>query len=470
MTAFDESAWNGSASNWDTPEAYCRDCLIDLNAPNSEKTKDKCKLPYRKPGSKAVNKNALRAIGTGARGLPAVDAPPEEKRKAANWVIRLWPQAFNQPAPEGIYKIAGKSRPAQKTVVYKDSGGTAWFVGVYSNNFEDREKDIFTWDSHVEYANWIKTSGVKPPIILIHQPPYPPVFHVLHVIALEKGLITPEEFTDNLMAMYKTTAVAQTEGVIPLNGFMLVVGKIFPDKLPLVEELMERKSGWGMSHGFVKTEYDGNIINKYRTFEFTLAPAEWVANIFTPIGFNKDNIMSDMKLSAEDQELLERALGGSAGEREEGFAAIKRVLEKYLDHKTLETPEEEVEEEEQELQEEPLEYDQIRNKIFADLDVEGLQKAFKSLGELVVQLNEKVTAVDGKMQQYAKSEDERIAEQIAPPKWVFDFKQQGDSDPELIERLKEDEDRVIVDEKATEEGQDNVLKIALWDQLLPESR
>jgi hypothetical protein len=67
---FDTSEWDGSASNWSSTEAYCRDCLIDLNE-GDEKVQSKCKLPFRKEGSTKWNINALKTMATG-RGLSAV--------------------------------------------------------------------------------------------------------------------------------------------------------------------------------------------------------------------------------------------------------------------------------------------------------------------------------------------------------------------------------------------------------------
>lgn len=86
--------------------AFCKACLIDLNEPGEEKVKAKCKLPVYEPGG-ALNRNAVHAAAAalaGARG--GVQAPLEEKRKAARKLIALYRELKEEP-PESIKKLAG---------------------------------------------------------------------------------------------------------------------------------------------------------------------------------------------------------------------------------------------------------------------------------------------------------------------------------------------------------------------------
>ena len=95
-----------SESDYRDAAAFCGACLIDLNESGQEKVKGKCKLPVREPGG-AINKNALSAAAAvlaGGRG--GVDAPPEEKRKAARKLIRLYREAEMEP-PESLRRLAG---------------------------------------------------------------------------------------------------------------------------------------------------------------------------------------------------------------------------------------------------------------------------------------------------------------------------------------------------------------------------
>ena len=79
-----------SESDYRDAVAFCKASLIDLNPPGEEKVKAKCKLPVYEPGG-ALNRNAVHAAAAvlaGGRG--GVDAPPEEKRKAARKLLRLY--------------------------------------------------------------------------------------------------------------------------------------------------------------------------------------------------------------------------------------------------------------------------------------------------------------------------------------------------------------------------------------------
>jgi HK97 family phage prohead protease len=84
--AYTEQPWDGAASRWDTPEAYCSAAAIDLNSPGGPKTKDRCHLPYKEPGSGAINVNGVRAaLSRIGQGFPS-DAT-QAQRDAAE--IRL---------------------------------------------------------------------------------------------------------------------------------------------------------------------------------------------------------------------------------------------------------------------------------------------------------------------------------------------------------------------------------------------
>ena len=85
---------------------YCAACLIDLNDPDSEKIKGKCKLPVKEPGG-ALNRNAVHAAAAalaGARG--GVQAPGEDKRKAARKLVSLY-RELDEEAPDSVKRLAG---------------------------------------------------------------------------------------------------------------------------------------------------------------------------------------------------------------------------------------------------------------------------------------------------------------------------------------------------------------------------
>jgi hypothetical protein len=103
---FSRKPWGSiSESDYKDMKAYCDACLIDLNEPGAQKVKGKCKLPIREPGGQ-YNMNAIHAAAAvlaGARG--GVQAPAEEKRKAARKLIRFYREMDEEP-PESLRRLA----------------------------------------------------------------------------------------------------------------------------------------------------------------------------------------------------------------------------------------------------------------------------------------------------------------------------------------------------------------------------
>lgn len=288
MTEFEDSPWDGSASNWPDAASYCSDCLIDMN--EGEKTKDKCKLPFRKNGSSKVNKGALRAL-VGGRGITRVEGVPKEmKVRAANRIISWYRQAFGQPAPESVYAIAGKKRPMTKAVIHKAKNGEYRFLGIYSNNYEDKDEAILSWEAHKEFAAWVKANDVQLPITVMHMPKYPEAFHIGLYLAMKYSKITPVEYSQIYQKIYAPYAIGVTEYIIPYKGFVIVIGKIFKNKYDKIELIHKSKKTWGMSHGFfplARNEEDKNVIEQYRSFELSILPNSFAANELTVAGIKE---------------------------------------------------------------------------------------------------------------------------------------------------------------------------------------
>jgi len=120
---FDGSEWDGDAANWETAGGYCSDSLIDVNPEGEDKTKDLCKLPFRKPESDEPNINAIEAIA-GGNGISALVKPDGVEQgewdlqvlAAANWIIDVYPEALGREAPPSVLEIAGIEIPEEETV------------------------------------------------------------------------------------------------------------------------------------------------------------------------------------------------------------------------------------------------------------------------------------------------------------------------------------------------------------------
>jgi hypothetical protein len=376
-----------------------------------------------------------------------------------------------------LYMSEGMPMPgSKKSIWYKDKKGDLWFIGVYSNNFADRHDEIISEKAHEEFVGWLKEKKIKPPIVFIHEPDYPDVFHAVHYLGLITGRITPDEFNDNLFKLYEKTAIAQTETVFMLNGFTFVVAKVFENKREIAHQLMERQESWGMSHGFIVAEKSANIINKYRSFEFSLLPHNWVANRGTPIIFKEGKMeeLAELKaLDEKDREILTDILGGNSEKTlEEKTALAQTIFSKILaskgDHMMEDMDEEEDEDEEEKVKSKS--YEEIRAKIYEDLKVAELMGVLESVGKKLADQETLIKQQDEQIKtlavQLKKTGDEIVADAFAPPVWMDKvFKQEiREGDEELAKKLKENAPPPPVEKK--EFDKDNPLDLGLWANLV----
>lgn len=463
---YEDSPWDGSASRWETAEDYCADCLIDLNPPGEEKVKGRCYLPYRHPGSSQINIRALRAMASGARGLPAVKGVPMDQIvKAANWIIRHWNGAFGKPAPASIYRLAGKRSPERdKSTFLKSADGTLWFLGIYSNKFKDVEGDILSERAHREFAEWANRNNFHPQLTLLHLPRMPNWFWQEAYKALGQQ---PAKMNELLREVYKDYSIGEVERVIPLDGFIAVVARIKPEAAPIAEKLSALPN-LGMSHGFIVLDFhvydkgsgasDGIVVDRYRTYEVSILPQARAANKFTLPIFVRS---SDMAMSEQDKRWL-CDIGippdlVNAAEADVGLA--NQILERILAYKGLAEGDaaeltgggndESGSKQEQEGasgERETDNYEQYRERIIEDLKIADLHRALAELATAIQELSGLRERVDGlssavngiekAVSALKKSDDEKIGEKFAPIKWpIIGFSPASDPSTTVSERV-----------------------------------
>lgn len=218
---------------------------------------------------------------------------------------------------------------AQSIKMYKtyvsfkeDAQGNMWFIGLYSNKFMDRHREILSEEAHLKYIDWVTKTGVKPQVILMHQPRHVPGFWSQVMLAYEKNYISTDVFNAVLEDFYKDYSIAQTEKLFYSNGFVGVVAKVYEDKKEWVNNLNKYPETLGMSHGFVPVKIDGNIYNEYRSFEFSVLPLKKAANLWTTV-----QIMEEKVMDQETQEFLDEIQDGTAKEIEEQTQSLETSLE-----------------------------------------------------------------------------------------------------------------------------------------------
>lgn len=342
---YDDSPWNGDAGQWKTAEAYCASCLIDMNTGGGPKTKDKCKLPYKKPGSSSINKGALRAMASGGRGLTALKGVSKDQiAKAANFMIRHWQAAFDKPAPANVYRMAGKEPPKgtkeTSTKFFKDAQGQWWMLGIYSNRWMDRENEILSESAHKEYAEWVNKSGFKPQVVVYHLPKMPNGFWEK---VWDKWGENVERLNEVVKKVYQKTSLGEVERIVYLNGFSVSVAKIYPERYGAAEKLAEMQDT-GMSHGFLvfgeedpdsfsPAQNTVNIVSKYRSFEVSVLLRKRAANYGTAPLFVEGK---SVPYSDEDRKMISDLLGEEiTNALDSNTKAASEVLDELLEYKEL---------------------------------------------------------------------------------------------------------------------------------------
>lgn len=342
-------------------------------------------------------------------------------------------------AVAGVFK---EKKTDPSVVVFKDEAtGQWWMLGVYSNRFEDREKDILSEESHLEYAKWFQDSGIEPVVTLLHYPRMPKGFWEKVWQDHNEDIPTLNKIIE---AVYQDFAVAKAVRVTPLNGFTLVASKVIPGKEQIAQNLAAMSKDLGMSHGFIVLEKAAKVIGKYRTFEFTNLPKERAANVFTQPFFTE---VKDMAFPPEDREFLLAggipsdvldSLDKSTANAFERLAPITKYKEFALEGESpmsneevktpVTTPQEEVIPTPTGTPEGAVEtaasYETIRDQLIKDFNISGLngmlaemQKKIGDQATLIESLQKQLGEASQEIKSVKMDEDSKIAAQFSPINW-----------------------------------------------------
>lgn len=119
----------------------------------------------------------------------------------------------------------------------KQKDGRTRFYTAWSNNFKDREGEIFTKAAHKEFVDWATENSEYPEL------------WIWHTKGSEFGQVDWLDATD--------------------DGFVHASGLIHAGKEALAEQLAKEESG--VSHGFFGLQ-QGNVIHMYRSYEISVLP------------------------------------------------------------------------------------------------------------------------------------------------------------------------------------------------------
>ncbi len=132
---------------------------------------------------------------------------------------------------------------------FRDTTGALRWVAIHSNNYQDREGETFSADSHKEYVDWVDRTKNFPALRLWHVP-------------FDLGFADMVDFDGNFMVSTGT----------------------FAKEFEHVGEALERsKEPLGCSHGFQYRPQDlrDGVYDRYRSFEVSVLPLERAANLHT---------------------------------------------------------------------------------------------------------------------------------------------------------------------------------------------
>ena len=229
--------------------------------------------------------------------------------------------------------LSAKEKEERVPFKFIPTDGGMRFMGIYSNNFIDRDSETFTEESHLEFAKWVNETGFRPQITVLHHPLLPSkLWTTLYAIFGHDSAKWQEIVND----AYKDFTIGEIDRIIVVNGFAIASGKIFEGKEEIAERLADM-DGQGMSHSFILLDEDSGTLKKYRTHEVSLLSRMRAANFFTLPMFKKEVLMKEKRLSDADRQYLQDVYGDDMPDNIEQFTEdAKNRLSEHLSFKELE--------------------------------------------------------------------------------------------------------------------------------------
>lgn len=275
--------------------------------------------------------------------------------------------------------------------VLQTESGYRW-LGWVSNKFIDREGEILTEDAHKDYVAWLDAN-----------PKAAPELWTYHIPGTGR----------------KNRADFWTY----LNGFLILGGKLTEQEAKAFESCDEL----GMSHGFYVLDKQGNLINKYRTFEATVLPYQAAANLWTKFTTKDLEIMAQKGMSQAQRELAIQLHG------EDFVSALENDTNKMntvLSDAGVQSKENQIHEDAELVEEVSTEgvivaenqeafnaddlVKQFTEAVTKQLNPEGLQAAIKAIHEQGENNATAIANITKRLEALEKSDDEKLAKELSP--------------------------------------------------------
>lgn len=295
--------------------------------------------------------------------------------------------------------------------VLKGVDGSYRWLGWVSNKFMDREGEILTDEAHKDYVAWLDRNPKAAGQLW--------TFHIPGT-----GRKSKADFWGYM------------------NGFLLVGGKLTEEE---ATALKGYEGDLGMSHGFYVLEKQGNLIKKYRTFEYTVLPRSAAANPWTKFDVKELENMSNKGLSQAQRDLAvqlhgEDFVNALESDTNKMATVLSEAGVQSKDADEIPADAVLVEEISAEIDVEDL-AKSVAELVTKQLNPQGLQDAIKAIH---TQNEANATAIENltkRLEALELSDDEKMAKELAPKvagiDWMGGFRASASKETVVTEQEKE---------------------------------
>lgn len=286
--------------------------------------------------------------------------------------------------------------------VLKAQNGDDRWLGWVSNKFMDREGEILTDDAHKDYIAFLNA--------------YPKAAGELwtfHIPGTERE--------------------AKADFWAYLNGFLIIGGKLTEEEAKALDNY---DGDLGMSHGFYVLEKEGNLIKKYRTFEYTVLPRNSAANLWTKFDVKEFH----MEKLTDQQREMARQLHG-----DDFVSALESDTDKASDALDKAGVQSKADGDGNGSTNKATDFDiseltkLLVDAVTKELNFQGLQDALKSVHDQGATNATAIENIAKRLEVLEKTDDEKLAKEFEPQgiQWNQGFRASQDKKTVVTEQEKE---------------------------------